>query len=91
MLYAIIPTQGAEKRLESRMRHLDSAHDDWKICFTEAPNIYVIEIEETKTADVIAKEIGVHSNEGITGVVMPFSDIWGYANRDFWEWIRVNR
>ena len=89
MLYAIIPIQNSEEVLKDRLDRLKSLN----ICSIEAPNIYVVQFEGTTRQ--LFEIIGFGpdtpvANSTLALVVIPFNDIYGYANGEFWRWLKNN-
>jgi len=81
MLYAVVPLN-PNPALAQHLRALED-----KVYGEYAPKVYFVSYPGTTRE--LAAALNLHDGESGTGVVLPFSNYWGYASKDLWEWLRL--
>lgn len=81
MLYAVVPLDPSP----TFAKHLNELGD--RVYKDYGPKVYFVSY--TGTTRELANALNFQDGESGTGVVLPFSNYWGYASKDLWEWLHL--
>ena len=82
MIYAVVPFRGKETvRPAIKKAKLDFYE-------YEGEDSHVFFVYSSNTTQETAEQLGMRTEGGSSGIVLPVSNYSGFANPNLWEWLR---